>query len=124
LAHIPGHLRIFLWGLPSTSAIGNSVLLMSPFMIYLPAAKWDLTDKLIAFSCLSVLLTVLAFRSTGFEQVGYRFSLDFLPFVFWLMIRSRMEMTPRLKSLIFVATVIDLALTLFFMASGAERRGT
>lgn len=70
----------------------------------------------------AVLMTVLAFRSTGFEQVGYRFSLDFLPFVFWLLMRSHIEMSSRFKGLITISTIIDLCLTAFFLATGMDRR--
>jgi hypothetical protein len=68
------------------------------------------------------LLAVLAFRSTGFEQVGYRFSLDFLPFVFWLLLRSRVQMNNRFKGLIFLALAIDVILTAFFLSNGVARR--
>jgi hypothetical protein len=122
LSNIPGHLWIFLFGLPSTAAIGTSVLLISPFLLYLLSVHWDLTNRLIAFDVAVVLFAVLAFRSTGFEQVGYRFSLDFLPFVFWLLMRSRVTMSKHLKILIFLATVLDICLTLFFLASGVDRR--
>jgi len=123
LRYIPNHLWIFLFGLPSTDAIGTSVLLMSPFLVYLLSVRrWDLTNKLITLNVAVVLLSVLAFRSTGFEQVGYRFSLDFLPFVFWLLMRSQIKVTNGFKGLIFIATVIDLCLTVFYLASGVDRR--
>ena len=67
-------------------------------------------------------MAVLAFRSTGFEQVGYRFSLDFLPFVFWLLMRSRVRMNNRLKGLISLALEIDVILTAFFLSNGVARR--
>ena len=121
-SYIPEHLWIFLFGLPSTSAVGTSVLLISPFLVYLFLVRWDLINKLIALDIGLVLLAVLAFRSTGFEQVGYRFSLDFLPFVFWLLMRSRLQMDNRFKSLIFLALVIDVCLTAFFLSSGVARR--
>ena len=123
LENISGHLWIFLFGLPSTEAIGSSVLLMSPFLGYLLfVPRWDLTNKLIVLNVAVVLLAVLAFRSTGFEQVGYRFSLDFLPFVFWLLVRSQLEFTNRFKALICLSTVIDVFLTILFLASGVDRR--
>jgi hypothetical protein len=123
LSNIPNHLWIFLAGLPSYRGIGTSVLLVSPFFIYLfKVATWDLTNKLIVINSLLVLLLDMAFRSTGFEQMGYRFSLDFFPFVFWLMIRSRLRLTPRFKGLIFLATVIDVILTLYHMATFSLRR--
>jgi hypothetical protein len=115
LSHIPEHLWIFLFGLPSTDAVGTRVLLVSPFLVYVGLVpKWDLVNKLLAINCVVVLLAVLAFRSTGFEQMGYRFSLDFLPFVFWLLMRSRIELTGRFKSLILIATLVDACLTAFF----------
>ena len=123
LAHVAGHLRIFLFGLPDYKSVGTSVLLVSPFLAYLvKLPRWDLTGRLIVINILPVMFLVLAFRSTGFEQMGYRFSLDFLPFVFWLMMRSRIELTGRMKSIIFLATVVDLALTIFHMATGVARR--
>jgi hypothetical protein len=99
--YVADHLWIFLFGLPSTDAVGTSALLISPFLGYVWfARRWDLTNNLIVINVIVVLLAVLAFRSTGFEQMGYRFSLDFLPFVFWLLMRSGIEMTNRFKGLI------------------------
>jgi hypothetical protein len=121
-SYIPEHLWIFLFGLPSTSAVGTSVLLISPFLFYLFSMRWDLINKLIALNSALVLLTVLAFRSTGFEQVGYRFSLDFLPFVFWLMMRSRLPINNRFKRLILLALVVDVCLTASYLSTGVNRR--
>ena len=89
---------------------------------FLKVPKWDLTSTLIAFDIVPVLLCVLAFRSTGFEQIGYRFSLDFLPFVFLLLMRSPVAMTGNFKVLILLSTIIDLFLTAFHMVSGVDRR--
>lgn len=121
LAHIPANLSVFLFGLPEVRAIGASVFLVSPYLVYLTRVKWDLTAKLIAVNVAVVLLALLSFRSTGFEQMGYRFSLDFLPFVFWLLIRSRVPMTPVFKALIVTATILDIALVAYFLATGVER---
>ncbi|HUC98740.1 MAG TPA: hypothetical protein VMR88_09670 [Candidatus Polarisedimenticolaceae bacterium] len=121
-SYIPEHLWIFLFGPPSISAVGTSVLLVSPFLFYLISVRWDLINKLIALNSALVLLTVLAFRSTGFEQVGYRFSLDFLPFVFWLLMRSRLQMNNRFKALICLALVVDVCLTAFYLSTGVNRR--
>lgn len=123
LFYIPEHFWIFFFGLPSVSAIGTSVLLLSPYFFYLVSVpRWDLTNRLIGVNVAAVLMVVLAFRSTGFEQMGYRFSLDFLPFVFWLLMRSHIPMSGRLKGLIVISTVIDICLTAFFLANGVDRR--
>lgn len=121
-SYIPEHLRIFLFGLPSMNAVGTSVLLISPFLFYLFRVRWDLINKLLVFNSALVLLAVLAFRSTGFEQVGYRFSLDFLPFVFWLLMRSQLQMNNRFKGLICLALVVDVCLTAFHLSTGVNRR--
>ena len=96
---------------------------MSPFLVYvLRVRRWDLINKLLVFNSGMVLLAVLAFRSTGFEQVGYRLSLEFFPFVFWLLIRSHLVMTNGLKGLIFTSTVVDMGLTISYLATGVDRR--
>lgn len=121
--NIPDHLWIFLFGLPSFRGIGTSVLLVSPYLGYLfRVPRWDLTNKLIATSVLPVLLVILSFRSTGFEQMGYRFSLDFFPFLFWLLIRSRINLSSTFKALILLATVVDMGLTFHHMATSSLRR--
>jgi hypothetical protein len=123
LSNIPSHLWIFLFGLPSSAGVGTSVLVLSPYLVYLcPVSRWDLTNKVIVVNVTIVLIVILAFRSTGFEQVGYRFSLDFLPFVFWLLMRSRVQVTSGFKRLVFIATVIDMCLTVFHLATGVDRR--
>jgi hypothetical protein len=123
LSNIPSHLWIFLFGLPSSAGVGTSVLLMSPHLVYLCSVRrWDLTNRVILVNVAIVLMAVLAFRSTGFEQVGYRFSLDFLPFVFWLLLRSRIQVTRGFKWLVFIATVSDMCLTVFHLATGVDRR--
>jgi hypothetical protein len=116
LANIPTNLRVFLFGLPEFWGIGSSVFILSPFAIYLlTLQRWDTTNTLIILNVLVVLTVVLSFRSTGFRQVGYRFSLDFLPFIFWLAVRSELHVTRGLKAMIFVATLTDLGLLTYFV---------
>jgi hypothetical protein len=116
LANIPTNLQVFLFGLPDFWGIGSSVFILSPFAIYLLTLwRWDTTNTLIILNVLVVLTAVLSFRSTGFQQVGYRFSLDFLPFIFWLAVRSGLHMTRGLKAMIFVATLTDLGLVIYFV---------
>lgn len=122
LGSMPGNLSVFFFGLPEVRAVGTSVFIVSPYLIYLWRVKWDLTSKLIAVDIAVVLLALMAFRSTGFEQMGYRFSLDFLPFVFWLLIRSRVPMTATFKTLIVGATIVDAFLVGYFLATGTERQ--
>jgi hypothetical protein len=122
-SNIPNHLWVLLAGVPSFRGVGTSILLISPFLGYLfKVPNWDSTNKLITINVLIVLLVDLAFRSTGFEQMGYRFSLDFFPLLFWLLIRSRMDLTGKFRGLIFLATIIDLFLTFYHMSTASLRR--
>jgi hypothetical protein len=114
LAHIPQNLWTFLLGLPNSPA-GASVFLVSPYLLFLfPRCRWDLTGKLLAVNIVIVLFSILAFRSTGFNQMGYRLSLDFLPFVFFLIIRSRIKLGRAIKATILAATIVDWFLVGYF----------
>jgi hypothetical protein len=118
LSNIPVHFRTFAFGLPARDAVGASVFLMSPFLIYLclPGRKWDRLDWALMLNICAVLTATLAFRSTGLRQIGYRFSLDYMPFVFWLLMRSRTELGGGSKALIWMAVIIDVSLVGYFLA--------
>jgi hypothetical protein len=59
LSNIPSHLWIFLFGLPSSAAVGTSVLLMSPHLVYLCSVRqWDLTNKVIVVNVAIVFFDV------------------------------------------------------------------
>jgi hypothetical protein len=118
LSNIPVHFRTFAFGLPDRDAVGASVFLMSPFLIYLclPRRKWDSLDWALMLNICAVLTATLAFRSTGLRQIGYRFSLDYMPFVFWLLMRSRTELSGGSKALIWMAVIMDVSLIGYFLA--------
>jgi len=116
LSNIPAHFVVFAFGLPERSAAGVSVFLISPFLFFLLAStlKWERIDYLLVLNICLVMLVTLAFRSTGARQIGYRFSLDYLPFVFWLLMRRRRELSFGFKNLVGLALIIDLALVVYF----------
>jgi hypothetical protein len=117
LWHIPINLETFLLGLPDREHVGTSVLLMSPWLVYLIGGRrWERTDWLILANTIIIATVMLAFRSTGFRQAGYRFSLEFMPLLFWLLLRRRTEITATFKSLILLAVAIDISLVVYFIA--------
>lgn len=117
LWHIPINLQTFLFGIPDREAVGTSVLLMSPWLVYLIGGKrWDCTDYLLLANVVVIALVMLAFRSTGFRQAGYRFSLEFMPLIFWLLLRRRAELTAGFRAAIVAAVVIDVALVVYFIS--------
>lgn len=122
LRYIPSNLWGFLFALPDGKGIVTSALLMSPYLLWLlPQIKWDTTGQILAANTLMVLVVLLAFRNVGYFQVGYRFSLDFLPLVFWGLMRSRVTLSSSVKSLIFVSALFDIFLAIHFVASSASR---
>ncbi len=97
LANVIPHLRIFLFGRPTsseqfpyfvTNPVGMSVLLLSPWLLYLGALRLDRFNVIALLDCAIVLIAVLAWRSTGQLQLGYRFLFDFLPIVIFLLARD------------------------------------
>ena len=116
LANIPDHFRVFAFGLPEEGAIGCSVFLMSPFLVFLLtwSRKWNTMDYMLGANVLVLMVVTLAFRSTGARQIGYRFTLDYMPFVFWLLMRRRSELNRGFKYLVGLAVIIDLALVVYY----------
>jgi hypothetical protein len=125
LANVLPHLRVFLLGTPvllegfpfvAADPLGMSVLLLSPWLVYIGSLKMDKFNYLALANCALVLVGVLAWRSTGQLQLGYRFSLDFLPIIILLLARTGFtgkEMPVGFKTL----TLIGFLSTLFFLVS-------
>jgi hypothetical protein len=125
LANVLPHLNLFLFGPPAlsdkfpfviTQAIGMSVFLLSPWLCYLGSLKLDRVYFAALVNCLVVLVAVLAWRSTGQFQLGYRFSLDFLPVLIVLIARNGFHggtMPVGFKLL----TVLGFVFTLYFFWS-------
>ena len=128
LANVLPHLRLFLFGPPAlsdkfpfviTQVVGMSVFLLSPWLLYIGSLRLDRFTIVALVNCLTVLVAVLAWRSTGQFQLGYRFSLDFLPIVAFLLARDgfgRAPMPLGFKSL----TGLGFLSTLYFLWSLIE----
>jgi hypothetical protein len=125
LANVLPHLNLFLFGPPAlsdkfpfviTQAIGMSVFLLSPWFCYLGSLKLDRFSLVALLNCLVVLVTVLAWRSNGQFQLGYRFSLDFLPVVIFLIARNGFHGGP-LPARFKLLTVVGFVFTLYFFWS-------
>jgi hypothetical protein len=81
LAHFWTNFKVFAFGLPEVRAVGTSAFLVSPFLVYLVRVRWDSTNVILGATACLTLAFLLCFRSTGFIQMEYRFSLDFMPIV-------------------------------------------
>jgi hypothetical protein len=117
LANVVSHLRVFLLGTPTlsdsfpfvrTNPVGMSVLLISPWLLCLTSISLDRLNGFALASCGLVLLAVLAWRSTGQLQVGYRFSLDFLPLIIFILARGDGNMGGKFKTLVLLSFLSSL----------------
>ena len=106
LVHVPGNLFYFLLAgpLPVTfdgvsqvlkfpylraNPWGMSLFVTSPYFLYLFWLKYnDLISKVLLFSITVVASCVFVYYGIGHVQFGYRYALDFLPFLFFLLIKN------------------------------------
>jgi len=69
---------------------------------------------LILLTVILIALPILFYYGIGFRQFGYRYSLDFLPFLYYLFMRNRYEqrnrLTPGFKALVLASAVCNLYL--------------
>jgi len=128
LANILPHLSLLLFGAPVlsdkfpfviTQTIGMSVFLLSPWLLYIGSLKLDRFNLIALVNCLIVLVAVLAWRSTGQFQLGYRFSLDFLPIVGFLIARDGFGRGPMPLGFKLL-TALGFLSTLYFLWSFVE----
>ena len=137
LAHLPTNLYYFLLSVPlpifrdgvshvlkfpfvMADPWGMSIFITSPYFIYLFFLKYkDKISKLFLVSIFLTALPILLYYGVGFRQFGYRYSLDFLPFLFWLKIRNYnskyKKLSNKFKILVLISAFTNLYLfrTLF-----------
>jgi hypothetical protein len=134
LVHVPGNLFYFLFAgpLPVTfdnvsqvlkfpylraNPWGMSLFITSPYFLYLFSLKYDdLISKQLLFSIAVVASCIFTYYGIGNVQFGYRYSLDFLPFLFFLLIRNyrneRPELSPGFKKVILLTALTNCYLVL------------
>ena len=98
LTYIPRHLKVIFWGLPKLieefpfllpSWHGMAIWITTPAFIY--AFRAGIRNKLSLGCWLSIALIALvnfSHGTWGFTQFGYRFALDFYPFLFLLTVKG------------------------------------
>lgn len=95
--NILSNLRVFLFGVPiridrfpffAADPFGMSVLMVSPWLLLVRPKRWQWQDSLLAIDMAVIVLVLLSWWSTGSNQMGYRFSLDFLPLLIWFLLRT------------------------------------
>ena len=73
----------------SANPWGMSLFLTSPCFLYLFRLRYgDVTSRLLLLTVLVIAAPLLLYFASGFRQFGYRYSLDFLPFLYYLLLRN------------------------------------
>lgn len=76
---------------------GMSLFVTSPYFLYLFLFSYkDRFSKLVLLTCGLIFLILSLYYGVGYKQFGYRYSLDFLPFLFWLLLKKYKETYSRL----------------------------
>ena len=121
ITYIPSHLKIFLLGLPKIkdsfpyiipSWAGMAIWLTTPAFIFSFFAP--LKEKLVKLAWLSIFLIsliIFSHGSTGFTQFGYRFAVDFYPFLFFLTIKGVAK--TKLKKIHWLLLIISIIVNLW-----------
>lgn len=94
---------------------GMSLFITSPIFFYLFGLKYsDRTSRLLWLTALIVAMPIMLYFGVGFRQFGYRYALDFLPLVFFLLMRNhrqqRGDLTTGFKAVLLISAVTNLYL--------------
>ena len=135
LVHLPGNLYYFLLAAPvpvlrdglsrvltfpwvAGNPWGMSVLVTSPCLLFLLGLRFrDRTSRLLLLTSAAIAAPLLLYYGVGFRQYGYRYSLDFLPFLYYLLLRNYREQRGELSDR-FRATVLVSAATNLYLFAG------
>ena len=121
IIYIPSHLKIFFLGLPKIKDsfpyiiptwAGMAIWLTTPAFIFSFFAP--LKEKLVKLAWLSIFLIsliIFSHGSTGFTQFGYRFAVDFYPFLFFLTIKGVAK--TKLKKIHWLLLIISIIVNLW-----------
>jgi hypothetical protein len=130
--HIPGNLYYFLVASPipvlkdGVSRVlafpyltydpgGMGIFYTSPYFLYLFFLKYkDRLSKILIFTSVVVAIPIFLYYGIGIFQYGYRYSLDFLPYLFLLLIKNYKEQKGTL-SFGFKATIVGSSLLNLYM---------
>jgi len=118
LSYIPRHIYAILFQGPillnnfpyfEPSWIGLGLFFTTPAFIYIFKGPWDKLSKKAALAVLCMLPILITHGTVGFTQFGYRFSLDFTPFLILLAAKGMREnLGWSEKALIILSLLVNL----------------
>jgi len=94
---------------------GMSIWVTSPLFLYLLGLRHrDDRSLLLLLSSFVIAVPILLYYGIGFRQFGYRYSLDFLPFLYYLLLRNyrhqRGNLTAGFKAVVLLSALWNLYL--------------
>lgn len=132
ILHIPGNLYYFLLSGPlpafwdtishvlkypfvKANPWGMSIFVTSPMFFYLFLLSYkDKLSKILIITAIAIVIPIFFYYGIGYRQFGYRYSLDFLPLLFFLLIRNYKhqfrELSSGFKIIILISALTNLYL--------------
>jgi hypothetical protein len=132
LVHVPGNLYYALLASPlpvlkdGTSQVlkfpfitanqwGMSIFITSPYLIYLFFLKHkDKISILLLITTAAIAMPIFCYYGIGYRQFGYRYALDFMPFLFLLFTKNyfaeKQVLSVNLKAIIILSSFLNLYL--------------
>lgn len=132
LAHVPGNVFRFLFAGPHPiflsdnsqvlrfpymqgDILGMSVILTSPVFLYLFGLRFpDRRTWLMLATALIVAVPIFAYYGVGYMQLGFRYGLDFMPLLLFVLIQHYGEQRGSLSGIFRVVVVLSASLNLFW----------
>jgi 4-amino-4-deoxy-L-arabinose transferase-like glycosyltransferase len=118
LSYIPRHIYAILFQGPlllnnfpyfEPSWMGLGLFFTTPAFIYIFKGPWDKLSKKAALAVVCILPILITHGTVGFTQFGYRFSLDFTPFLILLAAKGMREnLSWQEKTLIILSLLVNL----------------
>lgn len=134
-SHIPGNLYYLFLGTPlqvfkdnvskvltfpfiKANPWGMSIFITSPYYLYLFFLKYkEKLSKILFLVVLLIALSIAMYYGIGYFQYGYRYSLDFLPFLFFLLIKNYKLEKRRLSIYFKWVIVVSVALNFYLLTT-------
>ena len=135
LAHLPGNLYYFLLGHPlpifrdEVSHVlkppyivadpwGMSIFITSPYYLYLFWGSYrDRLAKILWITVIATAVPIFMYYGIGWIQFGYRYALDFLPFLFLLFLIAIKQQTDKLSLKLKILIVVGAFFNIYLISS-------
>ena len=99
---------------------GMSILITSPYFLWLlKSKKWNRVSNWMVLTILCIAIPIFFYYGVGVTQYGYRYSLDFLPLLFFLLMtlyfKQNKNVSLSMKSIFVLTGITNFYLFLTFM---------